>query len=67
MLYIKIAYRVLLQAGRITLNGALAQRRQFGVLPDYPLDQFTQRKQNAIPVVIVGLEAVTVGGDGDIH
>lgn len=51
---------MLLQAGRIALNRALAQRRQFGVFPDYPLDQFTQREQNAIPVVIVGLEAVTV-------
>lgn len=56
------AYRVLLQTGRIALECALAERRQFGVLPDYPLDQFTQRQQNAIPVVIVGLEPVAGNG-----
>lgn len=52
---------MLLQAGRIALEGALAHRCQLGILPDYPLDQLTQRQQNAIPVVIVGLE--TVPGD----
>lgn len=60
------AYRVLLQTGRIALECALAERRQFGVLPDYPLDQFTQRQENAIPVVIVGLEPVAGNGTGDI-
>lgn len=57
------AYRVLLQTGRVTLERALAERCQFGVLPDYPLDQFTQREQNTIPVVIVRLQAIAVRVD----
>lgn len=51
---------MLLQAGRIALKRTLGQGRQFGILSNYPFDQFTQRQKNSVPVVIVGLQAVAV-------